>query len=563
MKYTAVILSVLVLASLSNAGQFHIKTPENLQPDDQLFLAAPAGPAYQLDIAFPELQDLLGDAIPTGISVNVLQAEAGVEVDHDNDPETPPVPAWMPDSQDMEFSGKTITDMSGSEPGAFSGHATSVGRLFYGSASSMAPGVSDIKSYNAAHWLMDGYLHAMSDDQMPAPSHNRIFNNSWIGYTDNSTINSDVLRRVDWLIATDEALIVTAMGNGTTNQPFLGSAFNVVTVGRSDTYHAQGSVAVDDIYVGNRARPDIVAPGHYTSSATPMVASTLAMLVDKAHNSPTLSNDPAANYTTNRLSDVIYNAERTEVLKAALMAGASKRARNITTSNILYYRKQPENRTTNGLDSRFGAGQLNVYNTFLIIDSGEQNCQEDDPAGLGVIQSSGFDYNTGLNSETGATGEATYFFNCSKDFQKISASLVWNIQINGERDGYFDGNATLPDLALYLYDVTSQPPVMVAASNSQIDNTENFWANLKKGRSYMIKVVLLTPGSSDYGLAWYVEDFLEGDFTDDEDADGTDLSWFCTYFASQDLRADLNYDGIVDQADLRIFSTEFGHDIAN
>ena len=58
-----------------------------------------------------------------------------------------------------------------------------------------------------------------------------------------------------------------------------------------------------------------------------MVASAAALLVEVGHNGGnTLSTDPAVTFTTNRNGDTIYNAERSEVVKAALMAGASRTA---------------------------------------------------------------------------------------------------------------------------------------------------------------------------------------------------------------------------------------------
>ncbi len=45
----------------------------------------------------------------------------------------------------------------------------------------------------------------------------------------------------------------------------------------------------------------------------------------------TLSTDPSVTFTTNRNGDIIYNAERSEVVKAALMAGASRTATQLAT----------------------------------------------------------------------------------------------------------------------------------------------------------------------------------------------------------------------------------------
>ena len=79
-------------------------------------------------------------------------------------------------------------------------------------------------------------------------------------------------------------------------------------------------------------------------------------------------------FTTNRNGDIIYNAERSEVVKAALMAGADRTSPNLTNSVT------PNGytvNTANGLNNVYGAGQLNIYNSYHIIAAGEQNSRED------------------------------------------------------------------------------------------------------------------------------------------------------------------------------------------
>ena len=70
--------------------------------------------------------------------------------------------------------------------------------------------------------------------------------------------------------------------------------------------------------------------------------------------------DPTETSTINRNGDTIYNTERTEVIKAALMAGAVRITNNTTGNDITDYRIDAANQTLNGLDIRYGAGQLNI-----------------------------------------------------------------------------------------------------------------------------------------------------------------------------------------------------------
>jgi hypothetical protein len=101
---------------------------------------------YKEDIGYTSLQVELGASIPDGSSISsVTQAEEAVLLDHDVDDQTEPIPVWMPDPGYSQFSGKTIFDRSGS-PAFYSGHATSVGSLFYGNTGSIAPGLNAIES---------------------------------------------------------------------------------------------------------------------------------------------------------------------------------------------------------------------------------------------------------------------------------------------------------------------------------------------------------------------------------------------------------------------------------
>ena len=278
-------------------------------------------------------------------------------------------------------------------------------------------------------------------------------------------------------------------GAGVATQPQLGSSFNAIAVGRSDGISKQGSVALDSLYTIGRTRPDLVAPIDATSYATPVVSAAATLLVEVGHKNPTLSTDPAVQYTTNRNGDTIYNAERSEVVKAALMAGASRTAPQLA----LGYHAT----TTNGLDSTYGAGQLNIYNSYHIIAAGEQNSLED--GGSGLIGRYGFDYDPYFGGLAPSSGQpasnrtASYYFTASAN-GKMTASLVWNLDVD---------NLTLYHLGLYLYDLTDLDHP-VAFANGTLDNTENLWTSVDANHNYLLQVGALTGADFlwDYGLAW-------------------------------------------------------------
>ena len=528
---------------------------------------------YKDDIGHTQLVTVLGAAIPAGSGVNVAHVEADSTSDDPN-----VLITYSPDPNNSQFTGKIITDVTATSTG-YSGHATSVGQTFYGNSSSIAPGITNIENYLADDWLTAGFVHAAQSGPGPEPqpeiSSSRIANHSWVGHSSDNTVNADILRRVDWVIEKDEFIQVVGTNNGTNTKSWLSGAFNTVSVGRTDGGHATGTIGVDAVYAANRIRPDIVAPAGTTSSATPMVASATALLVETGNGTPGLSTDLLSTFTTNRNGDVIYNAERSEVIKAALMAGAERTTSNTTSADITDYRANVANQSVNGLDTRFGAGQLNIFNSYQIIAAGEQNSIDDTVFTGGQIGNSGFDYDPSFGGNSGSNSEASYFISTGTDAVQLVASLVWNIDIDGGSPNNFNDAATLYDLDLFLYDITGAASVgdwqLLGSSVSPVENTENLWVILDSNKDYAIQV---RPGSGqaafewDYALAWRVTSVL---LIADQDDDGIlDNIDNCTNVANQsqiDTDGDghgnmcdgdfNNTCGPVDFIDLAAFKTAF------
>ena len=466
-------------------------------------LVTPAYASYQDNIGYSMLQAELGSSLPSGSGVNVSLVEAATSwVDHDANPETYNVPVYLPDPANSQFSGKTLNIMSGSESGLYSSHATGTGSLFFGN-SSQSPGINNIDCFLADHWIGTGFLNSGYGTLKPLSSSSRVATHSWVGSFTSTDDNCKLLRRLDWVVETDEFIQVAAMNNGSTNRPLLGSSFNAITVGRTDSNHPRGSFDLDSTYTAGRVRPDIVAPMSTTSSATPVVASAVALLVDTGHSNPGLSTDPVITHTTNRNGDTIYNAERSEVIKAALMAGADRYTDNDIEANITDYRADAGDRTDNGLDIRFGAGQVNIFNSYHIIAGGEQNSFEDLENTDGEINLAGFDYDPSFGGLAGSNSKASYYFTTEEEDLMLTASLVWNIAIDGGSEDIFNGAAELYDFDLYLHDITDA--MILGSSESTVNNTENLWVFLEDNHDYMLQVL---PGKSqeefqwDYALAW-------------------------------------------------------------
>jgi len=438
---------------------------------------------YRDDIAYSQLQSEVGTLVPNGSNIRVTQVEAAIDG------------AWMPDISSLSFAGKAIVDKTGGSLGS-SDHSTGVANTFFGNSSSIASGVENIDVYSAEDWLLEGFLKP-GQPENPVTSSSRIANHSWVGKMDSLDSDVLVLKRLDWSVEKNEFIQVTAMNNGSFNQPLLGSAFNSISVGRTDGNHAQGSLSLNTEYNSGRIRPDLVAPASSTSQATPMVSAAVAILLEQANNAAQGATTVIAN------GDVIYNGERSEVVKAIVMAGADRKTSNTaTTAQILDYRGDASTQTDNGLDSRFGAGQLNVYNNYQIMAAGEQDSQQD--GGNVLVDQLGYDYDENFGGDQRV---ANYLFDSIEaEGLQLTASLVWNINIEADFESGFQGDAILYDLNLSLFDVTDVGnELLVASSNSQIDNTENLWYFLEQDRDYQLQVTAEGDDFNwDYGLAWNI-----------------------------------------------------------
>lgn len=461
-------------------------------------LGSPAAIAYQQDVGFDALEALLGAATPDGSGVAVHHIEASS------------ADAWIPDTSHAEFAGKafTLVDPGIPHPPVPSGHATSVGRDFYGLVSSMAPGVSDVTVYLAGHWLGSGFLR--SGSAQPLTTTARVSNHSYVGADPDGILanDSNLLRRLDWVIETDDAIHAVGMNNGGGNRPLLGTSYNAIAVGRTDGNHAKGGVVLDALYGAGRTRPDLVAPRGSTSSATPVIAAAAAVLVETGATAGlSLSNGS----TTNRAGSVIFNAERSETIKAALMAGADRVTNNQSTAaNITDYRQAPANQTSNGLDQRYGAGQINILNSYHIISAGEQDSIEDNPA-AGSIAWQGFDFDASFGGLNGSNASATYAFTADPAHAWLTAALVWNVDIDGGAPGAFDGTGTLFDLDLELWSnngtATTADDFLFGASTGSADNSEHLWLALVAGHDYELRVEAGAGQAAfewDYALAWQI-----------------------------------------------------------
>ncbi len=246
------------------------------------------------------------------------------------------------------------------------------------------------------------------------------------------------------------------------------------------------------------------------------------------------------------------------------MAGADRVTNNSTNpdlntpKDITDYRVDPANQSANGLDVRFGAGQLNIYNSFHILTAGEQNSAEDDATGGGSIGANGFDYDPsfgGAGKGRGSNETGSYTFSTGASPVILTAALAWNVRVANGQGNSFPGAATLHDMDLRLFDETSGGHVLVVDSVSAVDNTENIWILLDAGRDYLLEVTPKAGQGSfewDYALAWQMTIPVDTDsdgtpdiIDTDDDNDGLSDTDEITY-ETNPLLADTDDDGFED-----------------
>lgn len=472
-----------------------------------LLYSFPVAADYKNDIAYTRLHNLYGENLMTGQSVITSHIEAAVKfVDHDKNPSTQEWPVYLPQSNTSYLVDKSIYDITQRNSGVYSSHAKGVARYFYGDKS-VAYNISAVNAYWVDHWLQSGYLNANGTEPKSLPD--RIANHSWVANISDSRMASKLLQRLDWAIDKDEFIQVVGTRNKTgTNANLLSAAFNSIAVGRTDGSNSTGSSFIDATYTTGRARTEIVAPFKVTSTSTPVVAASAALLVDLGHSKPELSTDSFIRSTLNRNKNTIYNAERSEVIKAALLAGADRVTDNsLLKANISDYRQPLKNQTHNGLDFRYGAGQLNIFNSYQIIAAGEQNNFEDSAKVKNNISDFGFDFDASFGGANNNNKTASYYFSSNGKPQTLYVSLVWNINIQAKnKNNSFSTTAKLYDLDLILYDITDGKKLMIRSASS-IDNSENIWIALNKNRKYLLQVICKKGQVDfdwDYALAWRI-----------------------------------------------------------
>ncbi len=481
------------------------------------------------DIGYRTLVERLGAAAPTGAGVGLGQVEV-------------PNPGYGPNQTNSEFAGISFIEESGAA--GTSGHATTVATRFYGRTLSPAPGVTTVHLWDVNQFLFSGYLkQGTASPPASPPAGLRVFNHSWIGSLGNATADKELLRRADYAANAFRTLWVVGVNNGgaSVNEPLLAGMFHGLSVGLSSGNHGHDDTGANTDAPG-RQKPEIVAPGDFTSFATPLVGGCAALLHETRDTTPELA--------ANNLADL------PQVLKAVLMAGA---VRNEAWTNL----PSPEVErgvTERPLDEVFGAGVVNIDRAHRIYTGLEQDGDSAVPA-TATLTAPSWDYETMSGSEA-----YWHRFDLAETADEVSICAAWN-RITPTTWT----STTLPDIDVEVFRIDAKgEPVTLAGAGVGVFGGGNVRSASGVDPAELIHIRDLAPGS--YAVrfqrvdaspvttrmaiaAWLPEsgdEPLVGDLDGDGRVAGSDFGLLLSLWGSSDPDGDLDGNGSVGGSDIGV-----------
>lgn len=317
--------------------------------------------------------------------------------------------------------------------GSASGHADGVAKNFYQPGAGVAPGVLHVDNYDA-NYFIGQYIYG--NVGFPA----RVVNQSFNDFANDATMDQNY----DNYAVNRNVLFLSGIAtSGSTNICSPASAYNSIAVNALGT--GEHGPTID-----GRSKPDLISPGETaTSFSTPYVSGAAAVLWQAG-----LRGDGGS--YTNAASDI-------RTLKALLLNGAVKPAD--WTNGVM-----------TPLDARYGAGVLNVFNSWTQLKGGKHPYIEATsvtsgsahPPGANTnneLVLRGWDFNSLTNSDSSHNRINHYYFNLpgSNSFN-LTSTLVWLRHTN---------TVGINNLNLFLYNTANSN--LVLCSTSMVDNVEHLY----------------------------------------------------------------------------------------
>lgn len=462
-------LSVGALVLINVTGE-----PTTVQADAGTSLTPPIPPATdeqragsrRHSIGWINAKDRLQADMPMGRGIAVGQVEGNLQT------------GYLANTQHRDLPGTGFIPESGKSK--LNGHATNVATYIAGPQSA-GQGVRSVHAWTVNDWITSGYLNTGTTENPKADHPARVFNHSWIAPKSSSA--PIVLRRVDYQIDTQDVLVVAGVNNELGEIPdLLASAYNTISVGSTMGKHSDALTTTEG---EGRSKPEIVAPGNLTSWSTGVVTGVCAALLEYADRIVE-EDDQGSN----------KNAAKSEVIKAALFAGAQR--------NNNWAPQEGES-----LDRMFGVGVVDIDRALVILDGG--HIEPDKP----TKQRYGWSFAT-----IDPARLKTYTFTIDQPQGESGIALVWHRRVlggkvnlineaTGDSREIWNPTAFVPNLNLGLIKIDADGnETLIAKSASEVDNLELIHLPQLDPGQYALRIVRApddTKMAWDYAIAWRIE----------------------------------------------------------
>jgi hypothetical protein len=389
-----------------------------------------------------------------GSGIRVAQVESNNKDNNSTNAwEVNPANVAQPITLFTYFSGLGSSGSFPNSVGDWSSHADAVGDNFYSPVFGVATNVAHVNNYDANYFLQ-AYIETGSPPNPNVSIINQGYSFGALPVATQQLIDS----YFDNAAAKYNTLYVSPVDNGG-NVHAPGTSYNCIGVA---VFGTNASSSVGPTVDNGRCKPDITSPGWpalLTSYSTPIVAGAAAVMMQAG-----LRGDGGSD--TN-------GAANLQTIKALLLNGAVKPS-DWTNSN------------SSPLDARYGAGIVNLFNSYAQLAGGKHgyNFSTNVPGGTAhppVVMTNainawmGWDFNTNTGSGS-ANAVKHYFFNATNAVSNatfcVTATLVW-LRHQGE--------SGITNLNLYLYNAANSN--LVTCSTSLVDNVEHiFVKKLPRGR---------------------------------------------------------------------------------
>jgi hypothetical protein len=399
--------------------------------------------SIQSDIGYTELKQEYGTSLPNGSNLTVLMVEA---------PNTSG--AWAVNKTGEQSSRKITFPLVTTAPTSYSTHAQYVANNLCGSTTSILPALAELKVGSVGTYRNSSL--GLGSRVSPKTVAWDVENHSLISNI--TTYNLNALQLLDYRIVRDQITVVIALENGTNAmQPLWGNNYNTIAVGTATGKHSRGGTNFDG---SGRQKPDLVGTATYTSYATPVVTSAAGLIIAETKRTASLA-----------------TAKDPRVVKALLMAGATK----TEFSAWSHTAAQP-------LDPIYGAGQVNIYNSYKMLVAGRKSA------------CTNWQGNRGWDLGTSGTNAVYYFEVPAGQTMNFSTVLTWYCELNTTDFWTFTGTPANLNLRLYNSNSSFALGTVVAESASSLDNVEHIYCPTLPAGKYALAVT--GPAGTTYGIAW-------------------------------------------------------------